>query len=103
VFCLRASAPLISHRASTPLRHLLLSPSLCRQIRIPAPALPIGVARAPLEKEVESSSAVPLLLVLVVPVVVPSMALLVRGRWRRATPQREEVRRLARLRRPRRR
>jgi ubiquitin carboxyl-terminal hydrolase 36/42 len=54
-----------------------------------------------MEEEVESSSAVALLLVLVAPVVVPSMALLVRGRWRRAAPRREEVCRLTRLRRPR--
>jgi ubiquitin carboxyl-terminal hydrolase 36/42 len=43
-----------------------------------------------MEEEVESSSAVALLLVLVAPVVVPSMALLIRGRWRRAVPRREE-------------
>jgi ubiquitin carboxyl-terminal hydrolase 36/42 len=51
-----------------------------------------------MEEEVESSSALALLLVLVALVVVPSMALLVRGRWRQAAPWREEVRRLARMR-----
>jgi drug/metabolite transporter (DMT)-like permease len=83
-----------------PLHHLL-SPSLRRQIWIPALALPTGVARVLMEEEVESSSVVALLLVLVALVVVPLMALLVRGRWRRAVPWREEVRRLARMRRPR--
>jgi ubiquitin carboxyl-terminal hydrolase 36/42 len=56
-----------------------------------------------MEEEAESFLAVALLLVLVALVVVSSMVLLVRGRWRWAAPRREEVRRLARMRRPRRR
>jgi hypothetical protein len=38
VFCLRASAPLISHRASAPLRHLLLSPLVALPDPDPCPS-----------------------------------------------------------------
>jgi hypothetical protein len=56
-----------------------------------------------MEEEADSSSAAALVLALVTLVVVPTLALLARGRCRQAAARWEEVRRVARLRRPQRR
>lgn len=56
-----------------------------------------------MEEEADSSSAAALVLALVALVVVPTLALLARGRCRQAAARWEEVRRVARLRRPQRR